>query len=37
MDEVKEFHHEGEGEKLEHLNSVGLHAELENEADAAEV
>lgn len=39
-DEVKEYCHEGEGEKTEHQNSMDLHdikTELEKDAEEAEV
>ena len=39
-DEVKEYCHEGEGEKTEHLNSMDLHdikTELEKDAEESEV
>lgn len=39
-DEVKEYRHEGEGEKTEHLNSMDLtdiKSELEKDAEEAEV
>ena len=39
-DEVKEYCHEGEGEKTEHLNSMDLtdiKSELEKDAEEAEV
>lgn len=39
-DEVKEYCHEGDGEKNEYLNSMDLHdikSELEKDAEEAEV